>query len=162
MPLNTRLLKQGSLQAPALVLGVLMLGCCKASVFEPRSSQEFPMKIRIDVDGEPVIATLDDTTAARDFAKLLPLSLTLTDYARIERIADLPKQLSTQGAPAGITPNAGDLTYYAPWATWRSSSKAAITRTDWCAWAAWNPVCLLYGVPRHCRRGSNASTSDPQ
>lgn len=120
MPLNTsrstlRLSKQGSLHALALVLGVLMLGGCKASASEPRSSQEFPMKIRIDVDGHPVIATLDDTAAARDFAKLLPLSLTLTDYARIERIADLPKKLSTQGAPAGITPDAGDLTYYAPW-----------------------------------------------
>ncbi len=73
------------------------------------------MKIRMDVDGQPVIAMLDDTAAARDFAKLLPLSLTLADYARIERIADLPKKLSTQGAPAGVTPSAGDLTYYSPW-----------------------------------------------
>ena len=73
------------------------------------------MKIRLDVEGEVVTATLDDTAAARDFAGLLPLSLTLTEYAEIERIADLPRELSTAGAPAGMAPKAGDLTYYAPW-----------------------------------------------
>jgi hypothetical protein len=46
---------------------------------------------------------------------LLPLSLTLSDYAEIERIADLPRKLSIEGAPAGVAPRAGDITYYAPW-----------------------------------------------
>jgi hypothetical protein len=69
----------------------------------------------MDVDGQAVLATLNDTAAARDFAALLPLSLTLTDYARIERIADLPRKLSIEGAPAGVAPDPGDLTYYAPW-----------------------------------------------
>lgn len=73
------------------------------------------MKIRIDVDGEIVTATLDDTAAAHDFAALLPLSLTLEDYAVIERIANLPRKLSVAGAPAGMTPKVGDITYYAPW-----------------------------------------------
>jgi hypothetical protein len=81
----------------------------------PRPSQEFPMRIRMDVDGQAVLATLDDNAAARDFAALLPLSLTLTDYAKIERIADLPRKLSIEGAPAGVAPRAGDITYYAPW-----------------------------------------------
>lgn len=76
---------------------------------------EFPMKIRIDVDGQTLLGTLDDTVVAREFAALLPLRLTLTDYAGIERIADLPKRLSTTEAPAGMTPKAGDITYYAPW-----------------------------------------------
>jgi hypothetical protein len=82
---------------------------------EPRPPQEFPMKIRMDVDGRAVLATLDDTAASRDFAALLPLSLTLTDYAEIERIADLPQKLSIEGTPAGVAPRAGDITYYAPW-----------------------------------------------
>jgi len=73
------------------------------------------VKIRMNVEGHVVFATLDDTPAARDFAALLPLSLTLTDYAHIERIADLPRKLSLEGAPAGVTVDAGDLTYYAPW-----------------------------------------------
>lgn len=73
------------------------------------------MKIRIETAGTTLFATLDDNPSARDFAALLPLSLTLNDYAATEKISDLPRRLSTEGAPAAITPQAGDLTYYAPW-----------------------------------------------
>lgn len=73
------------------------------------------MKLRMHVNGEVVTATLDDTAAARDFAALLPLSLTLEDYAVIERISGLPRKLAVAGAPAGHTPKTGDITYYAPW-----------------------------------------------
>jgi hypothetical protein len=73
------------------------------------------MKIDIDVEGTTIKATLDDSPAARDFASLLPLVLTLEDYHSIEKISNLPRKLSTQGAPAGIDPSPGDITYYAPW-----------------------------------------------
>ena len=45
------------------------------------------MTIRLDVDGTPLTATLEDTEAARDFASLLPLTLTLEDYASTEKIS---------------------------------------------------------------------------
>lgn len=73
------------------------------------------MKIRLIVDGQVVIATLYDNASAQDFAALLPLSLTLEDYAVIERISDLPRELCVADAPAGMKPEAGDITYYAPW-----------------------------------------------
>lgn len=73
------------------------------------------MKIRLKVTGEVATATLYGNVAARDFATLLPLSLTLEDYAVIERISDLPRKLSTEDAPAGMTPQTGDIAYYAPW-----------------------------------------------
>ena len=73
------------------------------------------MKIRMDVEGMPLIVNLDDTEAARDFVSLLPLTLTLEDYASTEKIADLPRKLSTTGAPAGTAAAPGDLSYYAPW-----------------------------------------------
>lgn len=75
------------------------------------------MKIEIIVEGETATATatLFDTPTGRDFASLLPLSLTLEDYADIERISNLPRRLSTAQAPDGMTPEAGDITYYAPW-----------------------------------------------
>lgn len=73
------------------------------------------MKVRIDINGTPLIATLVDTPSARDFASQLPLRLTLTDYAGTEKISDLPRPLSTEGAPAGVEPAVGDLAYYAPW-----------------------------------------------
>ena len=38
------------------------------------------MKVRITVDGKAIEATLLDNATARDFASLLPLTLTLEDY----------------------------------------------------------------------------------
>jgi hypothetical protein len=73
------------------------------------------MKIRLTIDGKTIDALLDDHAASRDFLSLLPLKLTLRDYASTEKIADLPKKLSTSGAPAGYAPQVGDLAYYAPW-----------------------------------------------
>lgn len=78
-------------------------------------SQASLMKIRIHLNDQIVTATLYDNATARDFATLLPLSLTLEDYAGIERVADLPRTLSAQGTPDSMTPQAGDIAHYAPW-----------------------------------------------
>lgn len=73
------------------------------------------MDIRIVVDGVELRATLEDSAASRDFAALLPLDLTLSDYHATEKVADLPKRLSTAGAPEGVDPEVGDIAYFAPW-----------------------------------------------
>lgn len=104
----------------ALTLGIpacsSATGAAPPGITVPRQPQESQrMKVRMDVDGEVVTATLDNSAASRDFAALLPLSLTLNNYARIERIADLPRKLSLEGAPAGVAGNTGDITFYAPW-----------------------------------------------
>ncbi|PRX11179.1 UNVERIFIED_ORG: hypothetical protein BCL66_102140 [Martelella mediterranea] len=73
--------------------------------------------IRIEViAGDTVLpATLDDTPAGRDFASLLPLELTLSDYNGVEKTADLPRKLDTTDAPASYKPKKGDITQYVPW-----------------------------------------------
>ena len=73
------------------------------------------MKIVLTVDGRSITATLEDNPTARDFVSLLPLTIVLEDYARTEKIAYLPRKLTKEGAPAGIDPSVGDITYYAPW-----------------------------------------------
>lgn len=73
------------------------------------------MKIRLTIAGKAATATLIDNATARDFLSLLPMTLKLDDYAFTEKIANLPKKLSTQDAPAGVDPDVGDITYYAPW-----------------------------------------------
>lgn len=73
------------------------------------------MKVRLTINGKSMTATLDDSAPAKDFLATLPLALTLDDYAATEKIAGLPKKLTTQGAPAGVDPEVGDITYYAPW-----------------------------------------------
>ena len=74
------------------------------------------MDIRVTLDGSPVEATLNDSPAARDVAKLLlPLTLDLKDFHGTERVADLPRKLDTSGAPEPAAAKVGDIAYYAPW-----------------------------------------------
>ena len=59
------------------------------------------MKIRLELDGAAIAATLIDSKTTQDFLSLLPLTLTLEDYAGTEKISYLPRRLSTEGAPLG-------------------------------------------------------------
>jgi hypothetical protein len=60
-------------------------------------------------------ATITDSAASRDFISLFPLTLTLEDYNRTEKISNLPKKLSTAGAPPSYAPSVGDICLYVPW-----------------------------------------------
>ena len=73
------------------------------------------MKIRLTINGRSATATLVDNATARDLLSLLPMTMKLEDYAATEKIAYPPRKLSTEGAPPGIDPDVGDITYYAPW-----------------------------------------------
>ena len=73
------------------------------------------MKISIKVNEKKLTATMVYSRTTTDFLNLLPLQLTLEDYAGTEKVSNLPKKLSTQGSPAGSDPSIGDITYYAPW-----------------------------------------------
>jgi hypothetical protein len=73
------------------------------------------MNVRLTVNGASVSASLYDNAASKDLLKLLPLELTLEDYAAAEKIAYLPRKLDTVGAAAGFKPSQSDITYYAPW-----------------------------------------------
>ena len=73
------------------------------------------MKIRLTINGKAISATLTTNETAKYFLSLLPMTLTLDDYAATEKIAYLPRKLSTAGAPPGSDPSVGDIAYYAPW-----------------------------------------------
>lgn len=47
------------------------------------------MKIRITLEDTVLTATLVDSQTTQDFISLLPLTLTLEDYAGTEKISDL-------------------------------------------------------------------------
>jgi hypothetical protein len=76
-----------------------------------------------DVDETPINIILADTViparladnaTARDLTAQLPLTLTFKDFNRVEKVATLPRRLSTDGAPAGADPDVGDIGYWAP------------------------------------------------
>ena len=73
------------------------------------------MKIRLKMENTELTATLIDSKTTQDFISLLPLTLTLEDYAGTEKISYLPNRLSIEEAPSGMDPSVGDITYYAPW-----------------------------------------------
>ena len=73
------------------------------------------IKVNISVGGRVMPATLSNNPTSLDFASMLPLTLTLSDYAGTEKIAYLSRRLSTTGAPAGSKPTAGTIAFYAPW-----------------------------------------------
>ena len=82
---------------------------------QPFSTQALTMNIVMEIDGKQLTGTLNDSAAAKDFAAMMPLELTLDDYASTEKVSDLPDSLSTADSPSGTAAKAGDITYYAPW-----------------------------------------------
>lgn len=73
------------------------------------------MKIRIAFNGATMTATLEDHPSARDLISMLPLSLTIDDYANNEKISCLPRKLTEEGSGPFVDEAPGDLGYYAPW-----------------------------------------------
>lgn len=72
------------------------------------------MFTRMDASCAPLVITAPlETIDVCDFVSLLPLTLTLTQYAATEKVSHLSKRPSTQDAPSGSNPSVGDLAYYA-------------------------------------------------
>jgi hypothetical protein len=70
--------------------------------------------IRITVDDQVITAQLADNSTAEDLAAQLPLTLSIRDFNRLEKVAKLPRPLTMEGVPAGDDPEINDLGYYAP------------------------------------------------
>ncbi|HEX2285619.1 MAG TPA: cyclophilin-like fold protein [Mycobacterium sp.] len=70
--------------------------------------------IRINVDNRLITAQLADNPTARDLADQLPLTLSFRDFNGVEKIAELPNPLTTEGVPEGDDPDIADIGYYAP------------------------------------------------
>lgn len=71
--------------------------------------------VRFTAGSTSVEVTIDqDNPAVRDFLSMLPLTLTLEEFAGREKIAYLPRELAHAGSP-GSDPEDGDLIYYVPW-----------------------------------------------
>jgi hypothetical protein len=80
-----------------------------------KSTEAGATMVRIKAEALEITAILEDNATAWDFVSLLPMSVTLKDYAKTEKVTYLPKKLSTEGSPRGSDPDAGDIGYYAPW-----------------------------------------------
>jgi hypothetical protein len=81
----------------------------------PAIAKEEAIQIKIIVNTQAIMATLNDSPSAKDFASLLPLTVTLDDYAKTEKVSNLPRKLTKEDASATMIPKRGDITSYTPW-----------------------------------------------
>ena len=122
----------------AALAAVLLLNACSAGAprgapavssedrqmtNSPSSQHPTPAHSSASVTGIPIRVSFGDTTlparltnnpTALDLLSQLPLTLTFRDFNQVEKIADLPRSLSTAGAPPGADPDIRDIGYYSP------------------------------------------------
>ncbi len=122
---NTRVYKfrkPAALAAWALILSLVLMAAAVPSGAAARidEGENVPAKsdsllMKMSFNNETVLIRMHDNPTSQDFLSQMPLTVTLEDYNRTEKIGHLPKKLTTKGAPSGSDPSAGDFTYYAPW-----------------------------------------------
>lgn len=72
-------------------------------------------KIKLKFNRHTLRAHLNNSSAARAFAKKLPTKLTFVDFGNgAEKMADLHYSLSTKGMPKGHAGNKGTIGYWSP------------------------------------------------
>ena len=81
------------------------------STTDHRRSQT--VRIRMTVGDKSATATLADNLTARDFASLLPVTLTMNDLFGLEKPGTLPRALD-EGGEAVFTYEVGQLGYWSP------------------------------------------------
>ena len=109
-----------SLSAAATLICTVAIGALFATDAAGQSSAQGGMnqtsstkKIRIAVDTKVITATLADNETAKEFAALLPLTLTMSDLFGREKTAQLPRAISTAG-PRSSTYAVGDVILWSP------------------------------------------------
>jgi hypothetical protein len=70
------------------------------------------MRTRLTINGASATARLDDTATARDFASLLPVTVTLSDLGGREKAGALPRALVAGEGQSGY--RTGQLGYWSP------------------------------------------------
>ena len=72
-------------------------------------------RIKLTINENDVYVNLNNSKSSNDLLSLLPLALEFEDFNNTEKIAYLPRKITTLDAPDGYTPKLGDFAYYAPW-----------------------------------------------
>ena len=75
--------------------------------------RESVMRVRMTLGDRSATATLADNPTARDFASLLPVTLSMSDLFGLEKPGTLPRALD-QGGQAVFTYQVGQVGYWAP------------------------------------------------
>lgn len=99
------------------VIGGLMIGplLSGTGLGQDANDGAMAMRVRVVFGKQSFTATLEDNASAREFAAMLPLELTISDFGGNEKIAYLPRKLTELVRGPVPDARAGDLCYYVPW-----------------------------------------------
>lgn len=79
------------------------------------SDDEIGQKIQVTINGQRLAAHLNNSSAAKAFAKQLPTTLNFSDFMDMpEKVADLHYSLPTKGMPSGHAGTKGYIGYWSP------------------------------------------------
>lgn len=84
-------------------------------LFTVETKAEQTMKIKLTFDGQTVVVSMQNNSAARQFLAMLPAAFEFTDFAGQEKITEFPRPVSLTDAPRGMVATAGKMFIYAPW-----------------------------------------------
>ena len=85
-----------------LILSLALLGLALAQT----APRENPLRVRfLTAKGTEILVQPAENPTARDFLALLPLTLEFRDINRMEKTADLPRRLATQGSRSHVPQN---------------------------------------------------------
>lgn len=115
-----------------LAIAALTISLAPAAEATDQGKEAAMTEIRVIVGEKTLTATLDTTPVAQDFAALLPLDLTLSDYHGIEKVADLPRKLDTAAYRTAMSPRPVTSRFTRPGAIWRSSTSHSSARAVLC------------------------------
>ncbi|MBU1307008.1 MAG: MFS transporter [Alphaproteobacteria bacterium] len=107
-------LKRRTLLAGA-VAGLFLPLAARAQTMDHASQETSDVRVRFTFSDFTMTAVLYDNPSARDFHAMLPLDLTISDFAHNEKIAYLPRKLTEEGAGTFGNEQPYDLCYYRPW-----------------------------------------------
>lgn len=71
-------------------------------------------RVRFTVGDAEIVVRITDNPTSRDFVSMLPLTLEFEEFAGMEKISYLPRNLTSEGS-TGRAPANGDLIYFVPW-----------------------------------------------
>lgn len=97
------------------VAGLFLPLAARAQTMGPNSQETSDMRVHFTFSDFTMTAVLYDNPSARDFHAMLPLDLTINDFAHNEKIAYLPRKLTEEGAGTFGNEQPYDLCYYRPW-----------------------------------------------
>ena len=77
----------------------------------PRSTA---VRLELAIGNSVATATLADSTAARDFASMLPLTVSMHDLFGREKPGELPRPLELEGTTREYDYEVGEIAYWSP------------------------------------------------